>query len=129
MIAAEMEKWEPQRSILREGMIRDASCAEARHPDDWFLKVPHFQRAGTNAIKGAIWSKSREIVDGWTMLTRSPYSGRMSRLRLPPQAPFRSQRGPRGDAGWEFMAHCLAQMPIQAIEEQRAMMLQSANII
>lgn len=33
------------------------------------------------------------------------------------------------DAKWEFMAHCLTQMPIQAIEDQRGMMLQSADII
>lgn len=33
------------------------------------------------------------------------------------------------DAGWEFMAHCLTQMPIQAIEDQRTMMRQSADII
>lgn len=33
------------------------------------------------------------------------------------------------DAGWEFMAHCLTQMPIQAIEDQRAMMRDSADIL
>ena len=33
------------------------------------------------------------------------------------------------DAGWEFMAHCLTQMPIQAIEDQRDMMRASADII
>ncbi len=33
------------------------------------------------------------------------------------------------DAGWEFMAHSVVQMPIQQIEDQRAVMRQSIDII
>ena len=33
------------------------------------------------------------------------------------------------DAGWEFMAHSFVQMPIQQIEDQRAVMRQSIDII
>ena len=33
------------------------------------------------------------------------------------------------DAGWEFIAHCYVQMPIQQIEDQRAVMRQSIDII
>lgn len=33
------------------------------------------------------------------------------------------------DAGWEFMAHCITQMPIQQVEDQRDMIAQSAQLI
>lgn len=33
------------------------------------------------------------------------------------------------EAGWEFMAHCYEQMPIHAVEDQPAMMRQSADIL
>jgi allantoinase len=33
------------------------------------------------------------------------------------------------EAGWEFMAHCLTQMPIQQMEDQREVIRQSAAII
>ena len=37
--------------------------------------------------------------------------------------------GAARDAGWEFMAHSFVQMPIQQIEDQRAVMRQSIDII
>lgn len=33
------------------------------------------------------------------------------------------------DAGWEFMAHCLVQMPIHKIEDQLSMIIQSRDLI
>jgi len=33
------------------------------------------------------------------------------------------------DAAWEFMAHCVTQMPIQQVEDQRGMIQQSADLI
>lgn len=33
------------------------------------------------------------------------------------------------DAGWEFMAHCYEQMPIQKIEDQRAMIRQTIDVL
>jgi allantoinase len=33
------------------------------------------------------------------------------------------------DAGWEFMAHCYVQMPIHKVEDQRAMMRQTIEVI
>ena len=37
--------------------------------------------------------------------------------------------GAARDAGWEFMAHCVVQMPISQIQDQRAMIRQSIEII
>ncbi|MBI4193625.1 MAG: polysaccharide deacetylase family protein [Betaproteobacteria bacterium] len=33
------------------------------------------------------------------------------------------------DAGWEFMAHCYVQMPIHKVEDQRAMMRRTVDVI
>lgn len=33
------------------------------------------------------------------------------------------------DAGWDFMAHCVVQMPIQQVEDQHAMMVESCDLL
>jgi len=48
VIAAEMPSWERHRSILRDGMIETLVAQRVVEPNDWFRKVPQFQRAGTN---------------------------------------------------------------------------------
>jgi very-short-patch-repair endonuclease len=64
VIAREMVNWEPHRSILRESMIETLVIQRVRDPDDWFRKVPQFQRAGTNALeKQRYLEQICEIVD------------------------------------------------------------------
>ncbi len=48
VIAAEMQPWERHRSILRDGMIETMVAQRLFDPQDWFRKVPQFQRSGTN---------------------------------------------------------------------------------
>jgi len=64
VIAVEMENWQPHRSILRDSMIETLVAQKVRNPDDWFLKVPQFQRAGTNAVeKRRYFERICEIID------------------------------------------------------------------
>lgn len=51
VIACEIAEWEPQRSLLRDGMIETLIAQRLRDPEDWFNKVPLFQRTGTNPIE------------------------------------------------------------------------------
>lgn len=53
VIASSMAPWEPERSILRASMIE--TFVEQRLVDegDWFVKVPQFQRRGTNPAEKA----------------------------------------------------------------------------
>ncbi len=48
IVAAESEA-EPHRSILREGMIETFVRQRVADPEDWFTKVPQFQRSATDA--------------------------------------------------------------------------------
>jgi very-short-patch-repair endonuclease len=48
VIAEEMKDWEPHRSILREGMIEAIVGTKLDDPEDWFRKIPSFQRQSTN---------------------------------------------------------------------------------
>lgn len=43
-----MQPWERHRSILRDGMIETMVAQRLFDPQDWFRKVPQFQRSGTN---------------------------------------------------------------------------------
>jgi very-short-patch-repair endonuclease len=51
VIAVEMAPWEHHRSILRDSMIETLVAQQVTDSSDWFLKVPQFQRAGTNPIE------------------------------------------------------------------------------
>ncbi|MGA8495439.1 MAG: AAA domain-containing protein, partial [Xanthobacteraceae bacterium] len=51
VIAKEMADWEPQRSILREGMIETFTTMRLKDPGDWFKRVPQYQRQNTNPIE------------------------------------------------------------------------------
>ncbi|WP_114945276.1 DUF3320 domain-containing protein [Microvirga calopogonii] len=53
VIAVEMPSWERHRSILRDSMIETLVAQHVTEPDDWFRKVPQFQRAGTNPAEKA----------------------------------------------------------------------------
>ena len=48
IVAVETPGWQPHRSILRESMIETLIAQKVRDPNDWFLKIPQFQRAATN---------------------------------------------------------------------------------
>jgi hypothetical protein len=51
VIAIEMDKWEEHRSILRDAMIETLIAQRITDPEDWFRKVPQFQRSATNAVE------------------------------------------------------------------------------
>jgi hypothetical protein len=92
VIARETENWEPHRSILREAMIETLVIQRVRDPDDWFRKVPQFQRAGTNAVeKQRHLDQICEIVDriegdGSLKPNGSPSTGQsLPLLRSPPR--------------------------------------------
>jgi very-short-patch-repair endonuclease len=48
VIAKEIENWERQRSILRDSMIEALIKLRVIEPREWFIKIPHYQRSGTN---------------------------------------------------------------------------------
>jgi very-short-patch-repair endonuclease len=48
VIAVQTPDWELQRSILREGMIEAIVSTRLDDPDDWYRKIPPFQRQSTN---------------------------------------------------------------------------------
>ena len=51
VIAREMADWEPERSILREGMIETFVSMRLTDPDAWFNRVPQYQRQNTNPLE------------------------------------------------------------------------------
>jgi len=51
VISREIKEWEPQRSILRDGMIETLIAQRMIDPADWFSKIPTFQRMGTSPIE------------------------------------------------------------------------------
>jgi very-short-patch-repair endonuclease len=51
VIAKEMDDWEPERSILREGMIETFVSTRLSDPYDWFRRIPQYQRQNTNPIE------------------------------------------------------------------------------
>lgn len=53
VVEAEMEPWERHRSILRDGLIETFVAQRLAEPDDWFRKVPQYQRSGTNPVEKA----------------------------------------------------------------------------
>lgn len=55
VIAAEMQDWEPQRSILREAMIEAIVAQKLDDPEDWFRKIPPFLRQSTSPIERKIY--------------------------------------------------------------------------
>jgi very-short-patch-repair endonuclease len=64
VIAKEMTNWEPERSILREGMIETFVTMRLKDPDDWFRRVPLYQRQNTNPLeKSKYIEKVCEIVE------------------------------------------------------------------
>ena len=64
VIRNEMANWEPHRSILRDGMIETFVMQRLSDPENWFAKVPQFQRSGTNPIeKNLFLARICEIVD------------------------------------------------------------------
>ncbi len=64
VIRKEMTDWKPHRSILREGMIETFVKQRLTEPDQWFRKVPLFQRSGTNPIEKSLYlDRICDIVD------------------------------------------------------------------
>ena len=51
VIAKEVENWERQRSILRDSMIEALIKQRVGDPREWVIKIPHYQRFGTNQIE------------------------------------------------------------------------------
>jgi len=51
VIAKETPNWEPERSILRDSMIEAFVSLRLTDPDDWFKRVPQYQRQNTNPLE------------------------------------------------------------------------------
>jgi hypothetical protein len=47
VIAPAAKEWQPQRSILRDGVIETLVQQTITDPDDWFTRVPTYLRRGT----------------------------------------------------------------------------------
>ena len=64
VIKAEMDNWEPHRSILRDSMIETFVMQHLSDPADWFQKVPQFQRSGTSPLEKQLFlTRICEIVE------------------------------------------------------------------
>jgi len=64
VIKLAMNDWEPHRSILRDGMIETFVTQRLSDPDDWFRKVPQFQRSGTNPPEKSLYlTRICEIIE------------------------------------------------------------------
>jgi hypothetical protein len=63
-IAAEVPDWEAHRSILRDSMIETLIAQRITDPNDWYSRVPLFQRSGTNPTeKHRYWDRICEILE------------------------------------------------------------------
>jgi very-short-patch-repair endonuclease len=51
VIAKDTPNWEPERSILRDSMIEAFVSLRLTDPDDWFKRVPQYQRQNTNPLE------------------------------------------------------------------------------
>jgi hypothetical protein len=51
VIAKEIANWEPERSILRDGMIETFIAMKIIDPYDWIRRVPQYQRQNTNPLE------------------------------------------------------------------------------
>jgi very-short-patch-repair endonuclease len=51
VIAKETPNWEPERSILRDSMIEAFVSLRLTNPQDWFKRVPQYQRQNTNPLE------------------------------------------------------------------------------
>ena len=51
VIAKNVENWQPHRSILREAMIETLIAQRITDPDDWFDRIPQFQRTATDPVE------------------------------------------------------------------------------
>jgi hypothetical protein len=64
VIKQEMTAWEPHRSILRDGMIETFVRQRITDPEDWFRKVPQYQRSATNPVEKRLFlSRICEITE------------------------------------------------------------------
>jgi very-short-patch-repair endonuclease len=55
VIRPSASNWEPHRSILREAMIETFVRQRISDPDDWFTRVPHYQRSGTDPVEKRLY--------------------------------------------------------------------------
>jgi hypothetical protein len=64
VIRPQSAAWEPHRSILRDGMIETFVRQRVTDPEDWFRKVPQYQRSATNPVEKRLFlSQICEIVE------------------------------------------------------------------
>jgi len=83
VIKQEMTGWEPHRSILRDGMIETFVRQRLTDPEDWFRKVPQYQRSATNPVEKRLFLSriceiTQRIADSNPSMLKSPPA-------LPPQ--------------------------------------------
>jgi very-short-patch-repair endonuclease/RecA/RadA recombinase len=72
--------WEPHRSILRDGLIETFIKQRLSDPEDWYVRVPMFQRAGTNPVERrdhleAICAIVARIIGNASEVTKHPRLG------------------------------------------------------
>ncbi len=61
IVAPQIEDWEPERSILRSGLIETFVEQRVNDDADWFAKVPNYLRRNTNAAEKKLFFE--EICD------------------------------------------------------------------
>jgi len=72
VIKEEMTAWEPHRSILRDSMIETFVRQRITDPEDWFRKVPQYQRSATNPVEKRLFlSVSAKSSNGSPIATLS----------------------------------------------------------
>jgi very-short-patch-repair endonuclease len=123
VIRNEVANWEPHRSILRDGMIETFVMQRLSDPEDWFRKVPQFQRSGTNPVeKNLFLMRICEIIERIDDDRRETKSARTpsdaatppSQTPLPPgQSPTDPQlSGERPQVCDEYVVTDITKLPV-----------------
>jgi very-short-patch-repair endonuclease len=63
VIAHEITDWEAHRSILRDSMIETFIAQRITDPEQWYTKIPLFQRTGTNPVEKQYLERICEIIE------------------------------------------------------------------
>jgi very-short-patch-repair endonuclease len=102
VIRRQIVLWEPHRSILRDGMIETFVRQHLTDPEDWFRKVPQYQRSSTNPVEKSLFLSQiceiiERIADSNAFTFTSPVSqSPLERQHVPAEAAVSSTRGTGG---------------------------------
>src|SRR5205814_1742544 len=116
-----MAPWEQHRSILREAMIETFIAQRITDPDEWFSKVPQYQRQGTHPAEKARYME--RICDLVARLDgkRTPPKVKPPAFELtPPRSTERPHQGSLfGSAGFRIRVQPGASVPPPAAPPQQ----------